>query len=372
MGNIARRPDGKWRARYRDASGRERTRQFVRKVDAQRWLSETTQALADGRYVDPRAGRITLHEYDHDWLARQVHRETTAEQMSGVVRRYIDPVLGDLRLAAIQPADVQRWVKTLSRTLAPSTVEVAHRILYGILKSPVSDRRIVSNPCVGTKLPKVTKPRVHPISEDQLAAIVQHMPRRHQALVILAAGTGLRQGEIFGLTIDRLDLERLTILVNPQLVNVSGREPFFGPPKSQASVRVVPLPGVVAHALEVHLRLFPTSSLVFANSVGAPLRRSAFWTEWNRALSQAGVPAIRFHELRHYYASLLIRHGESVKTVQARLGHASASETLDTYSHLWPDNDERTRAAVDGVLRNFADLLRTTGGDQTHHRRSET
>ena len=120
-----------------------------------------------------------------------------------------------------------------------------------------------------------------------------------------------------------------------------------------------------------HLRAHPTQTLVFTNSVGAPLRRSAFWTEWNRALKQAGVPSIRFHELRHYYASLLIRHGESVKTVQARLGHASASETLDTYSHLWPDNDERTRAAVDGVLRNLADYLRTNGGAQIQDRRSE-
>ena len=122
-------------------------------------------------------------------------------------------------------------------------------------------------------------------------------------------------------------------------------------------MRVVPLPSVAVEALREHPRAHPSTTFVVTNNVGAPLRRSAFWTEWNRALHHAGVPAIRFHELRHYYASLLLRHGESVKTVQARLGHASASETLDTYSHLWPDNDERTRAAVDGVLQNFADVL---------------
>ena len=186
-----------------------------------------------------------------------MHRPTTADQMAGVVRRYIDPHLGGMRLAAIQPADIQRWVKQLSHTLAPSTVGVAHRILSGILKSAVADRRIVANPCTGTKLPKVTKPKVQPITEDQLAAIVEHMPRRHQALVILAAGTGLRQGEIFGLTVDRLDLERRTVLVDRQLINVNGREPFFGPPKSQASVRVVPLPSVVADALRAHLQHLP-------------------------------------------------------------------------------------------------------------------
>lgn len=173
-------------------------KQFVRRVDAQRWLNETNQALIEGRYVDPRAGRITLHEYAEDWLGRQAQRPTTAEQMEGVVRRYIDPPLGSMRLGTIQPSDIQRWVKQRSRTLAPSTAGVAHRILSGILKSAVADRRIVSNPCAGTKVPEVTKPKVQPITEDQLAAIVEHMPRRHQALVILAAGTGFRQGEIFG------------------------------------------------------------------------------------------------------------------------------------------------------------------------------
>ncbi|WP_342778098.1 tyrosine-type recombinase/integrase [Oryzihumus leptocrescens] len=91
----------------------------------------------------------------------------------------------------------------------------------------------------------------------------------------------------------------------------------------------------------------------------AALRRSAFGTTWRRATTRAGLAGLRFHDLRHYCASLLIRHGESVKTDQARLGHASAAETLDTYSHLWPDSDDRTREAVDLVLGDSADYLRT-------------
>lgn len=350
---------------------REHSKHFLRKVDAQRWLEETSASLLMGQYVDPRAGRITLQEYAEEWTSRQVHRPTTAEQLEGVLRRHVYPSLGGRPLASIAPSDIQVWVKMLSLRLAPSTVGVAHRILSGIFKSAVTDRRIVVNPCTGTKLPKVPKRRIRPISTTHLSAIIDHMPERHQALVVLAAGTGLRQGEIFGLTTDRLDLDEQTVLVDRQLINVKGREPFFGPPKSEASVRSVPLPSIVIKTLGEHLRRHPTTSLVFTNADGAPLRRSAFWTEWNRATKAAGVPGIRFHELRHYYASLLIRHGESIKTVQARLGHASASETLDTYSHLWPDSDERTRGAVDLVLGAAADYLRTSEEDGGQTRRSE-
>src|SRR5215210_4895686 len=106
---------------------------------------------------------------------------------------------------------------------------------------------------------------------------------------------------------------------------------------------------------------WPAEALVFTTELRAPIRRTAFSARvWRPAVNAAGLPqAVTFHALRHFYASLLIRHGESIKTVQARLGHASAAETLDTYSHLWPDSDDRTRAAVDSVLGRVADSLRT-------------
>ena len=147
----------------------------------------------------------------------------------------------------------------------------------------------------------------------------------------------------------------------PKLVSVVGREPFLAPPKTSASVRTVPLPQAVLDALAAHLAAHPPlDGLVFSNEHGRPIRRTAFGSVWRAAVAAAGAPAgTGFHDLRHFYASLLIRHGESVKVVQARLGHASAAETLDTYSHLWPDSDDRTRTAVDAVL--LADSARTEG-----------
>ena len=186
------------------------------------------------------------------------------------------------------------------------------------------------------------------------------MPERYRALVTLVAGTGLRQGEIFGLTIDRIDFLRRQLTVDRQLITMPDRAPYLAPPETQASVRVVPLPQVVVDAVAVHLATWPTDQFVFTTELGDPIRRTAFSERiWRPALKRAGLSGVTMHGLRHFYASLLIRHGESAKTVQARLGHASAAETLDTYSHLWPDSDDRTRAAVDSVLGPVADSVRT-------------
>jgi integrase len=158
-------------------------------------------------------------------------------------------------------------------------------------------------------------------------------------------------GELLGLTVDRIDFLRRQVRVDRQLVTV-GASVDLGPCKTKASVRTVPLPAVVVEALAAHLAAFPPgeSGLVFTDSRGEPMRRQRFSELWRATTAHAAVPSSRFHDLRHFYASALIRAGCSVKVVQARLGHATAAETLDTYSHLWPDDEDRTRDALDAVL----------------------
>lgn len=370
MASIKQRLDGTWRARYRDEGGREHARHFRRKVDAQRWLDEVTAAVVTGAYVDPKAGRVTFRDYAEAWRAAQVHRESTRVHVETMLRRHAYPTFGDRPLASIQPSEVQAWVRRLSADLAPATVGVVHRIAAGIFNAAVRDRRIAASPCSGSKLPKVERRQVDPLATERVEALIAAVPERFRALVVLAAGTGMRQGECFGLTLDRVDFLRRTVTVDRQLALVQGRAPFLAPPKTTASYRTIPLPKVVVDELAAHVAAFPpraleldvradggkwtveTAALLFTTEEGEPLRRTAFSAQvWRPAATKAHLPAgAGFHALRHYYASLLIRHGESVKTVQARLGHASAAETLDTYSHLWPDSDDRTRDAVDGVL----------------------
>ena len=359
MASVTKRQDGTWRARYRDPSGREHARHFARKVDAQRWLDEVAASVVTGQYVDPNAGKITFRECAEHWRSIQVQRPSSMAHVETMLRRHAYPTLGDRPLGSIVPSDVQAWVKGLS--LAPSTVGVIHGIVSTIMKSAIRDRRIVANPCDGTKLPKVRRKQVVPLTTEQVEAVRAALPEHLQALVTLAAGTGMRQGECFGLTVDRVSFLQRTVTVDRQMVTVQGMAPTLAEPKTRASVRTIPLPKVVVDALAAHLAAFPPRDhgLIFTNH-GGPITRSAFGFLWRPAARKAGLPkGTGLHALRHYYASLLIRHGESVKTVQARLGHASAAETLDTYSHLWPDSDDRTRDAVDSVLGILADSVRT-------------
>jgi integrase len=356
-GRIVYEPTGTvvWTARYRDAEGKEHTRNFNRKTDGQRWLDEVTASVLTGRYVDPQRGKMTFRDYvETEWLpAQQQHRPSTRAQIRSHLAKNIYPVIGGRQLDSLVPSDIQAVVARASANLAPATVQVAYRYLSTICKAAVAAKRIAETPCRGINLPEAVKRRVVPITTEQVNAIVDAVPERYRALVIAAAGTGMRQGEIFGLTTDRVNLLEHRIVVDRQLTSVSNERPKFGPPKTKAGDRRLPLPVVVSDALLEHLALFASGpdGLIFTNEYGAPLRRSGFNTMWRRALKNAGVEPTVFHSLRHYYASLLIRHGESVKVVQERLGHASATETLDTYAHLWHDSDERTREAVDAVLK---------------------
>jgi integrase len=328
-------------------------------VDAKRWLDEVTASVVTGQYVDPRSGRVTFREYAERWRQSQVHRPSTQLYIEGNLRRHAYPALGDRPLSSIRPSDVQAWVKSMTERLAPSTVGTVHGVVSGIFRSAVRDRLIVANPCEATRLPKTTASRVEPLPVQTVLALADAVPDRYRALVILAAGSGMRQGECLGLTVDRIDFLRRVLRVDRQMVAITGREPYLGPPKTSASVRSIPVPQLVIDALAAHLAAYPPrDGLVFLTDAGNPVRRNAFGDIWRAAVKAANAPrGTGFHELRHFYASLLIMHGESVKVVQSRLGHASASETLDTYSHLWPDSDDRTRAAVEAVLS--ADSVRT-------------
>jgi integrase len=354
VASIDKRSDGRYRARWREyPGGPQRTRQFDRKGDALRFLDGIRGDLAHGQYVDPAGGRLLFRDVAETWRVTQVHRPSTAAQAESYLRRHAYPTLGHRPMGAIRRSEIQAWVKALSTKLAPGSVEVVYRWVSTIFKSAVGDRIIAASPCIRIALPKRTDTEVVPLGVSEVSALADAVPERYRALIVFAAGMGLRQGECFGLTVDRVDFLRQTVRVDRQLISARGGVPEFGPPKSKAGFRTVPVPEVVGSALAEHLARYGPgpAGLVFVNTLGQPLRRNTAGSMWHRAADKAGLPEwATFHDLRHFYASLLIARGCSVKAVQKRLGHQSAMETLDTYGHLWPDSDDETRDAVDFVL----------------------
>ena len=209
-------------------------------------------------------------------------------------------------------------MKLLSEVLAPATVEVVYRYLVSVMRAAVDDRIITRNPCLRIKLPKIERSIVVPLGIDEVEALAASIDDRYRALVVLAAGTGMRQGECLGLTVDRVDFLRPQIRADRQLVVAAGEAMRFGPPKTSASVRTIPMPQIVADALAAHLAIYEAgpAGLIFTNEAGNAVRRTGFSDLWRSAVKRAGLPiGTRFHNLRHFYASLLIRHGESVKVV---------------------------------------------------------
>lgn len=354
MASIQKRPNGMWRARYRDDSGKEHARHFGKKVDAQRWLDEVSASVLTGQYVDPRAGRVTFRAYAEQWRLAKPHRPTTQVKAEQHLRVHAYPAFGDKPLARIRRSDVQSWVTALEKSgMKPSTTRTTFNTVRAVFRAAVSDRVIAVSPCTDVQLPEVPRRKVVPLTVDQVRALAAAMPERYRALVVLGSGTGLRPGELFGLQVRHIDFFKRQLRVEQQVQQTKGGGTRVCPPKTKESERVIPLPDVVVHALVAHLRDFPAGpeDFLFQDPKGGAVVSTRLMdSAWRPAREKAGLPDVTMHQLRHTYASLLIAAGESVKVVSERLGHTNAAMTLNVYSHLFPDSEDRTRRAIDGAF----------------------
>jgi integrase len=368
----------RWQARYRDPEGRERSKTFTRKVEAQRWLDQVTADLVTGRYVDPKAGRVTLADFAGQWLEAQTFDAPTRETMESRVRTHILPTLGDVELRHLKPSTVQAWVRSRQIEVAPSYCRLLLSNLSTILSAAVEDGLIPSNPCSASsvKAPRVDRRRVVPLSVETVHKVIDCHPDEFRAMPVLGAGCGLRQGEIFGLTVDAIDFLRRVVHVRQQLRLVQNQV-VLAPPKGGRE-RQVPLPDAIAVAVAQHVQRFGTSTvtlpwrepageqraveLLFTNRNRGPLTRAYFThNAWKPALRAAGLERKRengMHALRHHYASVLLENGVSIRAVSEYLGHHDPGFTLRTYAHLMPESEDQARAAIDAALGSPAESSR--------------
>lgn len=234
-----------------------------------------------------------------------------------------------------------------------------------VLSAAVDDGLIARNPCQAgsVKAPRAEPRRVTPWPADQVATVIAALPDRYRATAVVAAGCGLRQGEVFGLRVCDVDFLRRQLHVEQQ-VKLLRRKVVLDRPKG-GKTRTVPLPTSAADELAAHLQRYPAAGedLVFTSREANPLNRCHFDPYiWHKALKAAKVEVGRhngMHALRHFYASVLIDAGESVKAVAEYLGHTDPGFTLRVYAPLFPSSEERARAALDRVLGAAFDVAAT-------------
>jgi integrase len=358
-GNIQRRPDGKWRARYRDANHREHARHFPRKRDAERWLASQEVAIARGEWVDPTLSKITIGEWLPQWLARQVQlKPTTMVRYEVALRRQILPRWQFVPLAKITYSDVSSWVHSLTdEGLAPATVRYAHRVLSLALTAAVRDGRLVRNVAEGVPLPRVVGKPKRFLTHDQVQALAEACAP-YGTLIKVLAYAGLRWGELAALTTRRVDLKRRRIEVVEAITEVHGRV-IVGTTKTHQR-RSVPIPRFLVDELALELAAKAPGDLVFTPE-GGVLRNTNFRPRFfDPAAEKTGLPGLTPHELRHTAASLAVAAGANVKAVQQMLGHASAAMTLDVYAGLFADDLDRVADQLDRAFTKLnADQMRT-------------
>ena len=365
MANIARRPDGRWRARYRDAAGHEHARHFDRKVDAQAWLDTVTTAVQTGNYVDPAKSRVTVGELAVQWLAGKINlKPTTRARYDDVLRTHVLPRWATMSLNRIEHGEIQAWLAELSASgLSGASVRKAHGVLSGILGLAVKDRRLPSNPALGIALPPLNATRRRYFTAAQVEQLADAAGPGRLAVYVLAY-CGLRWSELAALRVRNVDLLRRRLAIEEAATEINGGRIVWGTPKSHER-RSVPLPRFLVDELAGALAGKARDDLVFTSPAGAVLRnrnaRALWFDDAATAIGQAGLTP---HELRHTAASLAVSAGANVKAVQRMLGHASAALTLDTYADLFDDDLDAVAVRMDAVRESArcglsADFLRT-------------
>ncbi|MFF2952220.1 tyrosine-type recombinase/integrase [Kitasatospora sp. NPDC057965] len=377
----------RYRARYIGPDGTEKSKSFPdrQKRRADQWLAQIEADMARGQYLDPNAGRVTVKQHAEKWLASLSMDPQSFVSTEQRIRLHVVPHLGARPLSSLRPSDIREWLVTLAgQGLSPASQRVVFANLGTMLTAAVEDQLIPNNPCRSTSVraPKLAPRRLVPWVRERVLAVRATFPENYRPMVDLAGGCGLRQGEIFGLAVGDVDFTEGVVHVNRQVRLIRNR-PVFSLPKGNKT-RKVPLPASVARALRAHLAAHApvpvtlpwrdtdgpptTAELLFTDGKGRHLNRNRFNRDvWHPALTTAGAQPGRengMHALRHFYASVLLDAGESIKALSEYLGHHDPGFTLRTYTHLMPSSEKRTKEAVDSA---FGEGPETADGPETAH-----
>lgn len=351
-------------------TGKQIQRSFSGKT--QKEVREKMQAVAvevnRGTYTPP--CKMTLGEWLDIWAEEYLGevKPTTVVIYKGNIKNHIKPGLGAVRLDQLHPHTVQMFINRLDG-LSARSVRLVHEVLHKALKKATELEYIPKNPATNCTLPRVEREEIHPLDDDQTAALLAAAKGSDlEHLVTVALFTGMRLSELLGLTWDSVDMEQGTITINKQITRIEHRaNGLFASPKSGKARTLTPALSVMQELkaqrrrqLEAQLRAGQvwdnSPGLVFTDSTGGPLCQQYIYKRFLKLLAAAGLEGVRFHDLRHTYAVNAIRAGDDIKTIQGNLGHATAAFTLDRYGHLTDRMKQDSAARMEGFIKNVLEL----------------
>lgn len=332
-------------------------------------LREVVSSGSDSAY-NPNSG-ITLEKWLNLWITDYAgeKKETTIANYKMWIDTRIIPALGKIKLENLQAHDIQRFYNGIKESVSAKTVRNIHGVLHSALAQAVRNRIIPYNPSDACALPKVEKREITPVVDDDLTAFLDAIKgHKFEDVYLVDIFTGMRQGEILGLTWDCVDFAKSRICVNKQLVRVRGGngEHFLRSTKKD-NIRYIAIPGIVSDRLKAireHQRELAAEepcayqndmNLVFTDDTGKYLVEITVYKSLKKIFAGIGLPESRFHDLRHSYAVALLEADVDVKTLQNNLGHSNISTTLDIYAHvtqrLQKDSADKLEKFVSGLQK---------------------
>lgn len=363
-GSIYKRENGTWRAMV-TVQGKRLSFTAKTKRDGQAWLRQMLEEIDYGLTFD--STQTTLEKFMNDWLisVEPTVRFNTFKQYSQITRQHILPALGHLKLRDIKPSHIQQlYNQMVKKDYGLRTVQLVHSVLHRSLAHAVKLGIIPRNPDDATTPPKPKPKEMEFFDESQvqqMLIVAYAKSDRFFALYHLAVSTGMRQGELLGLKWSDLDWEQGLLHVQRQLTKKKGGGFEFTAPKTKAGTRRLNLGESALRVLRDHRQQqyleeqaagdeWQDNDLIFPSLIGTPFDRDNLRKRFRLILKDAGLPRIRFHDLRHTAATLMLNHGIPVIVVSRRLGHARPSITLDIYGHLIPNKQKEVALLMDQLL----------------------
>lgn len=380
-GTIRLRADGRWEGRYTVGYDPETGKQLTHSVYAKTKrevrdkLNKTLTDIQEGTYIEPTS--ITVGEWLDTWLQEykiNLRQETRASYEMHI-RIHLKPVLGKLRLSKLTTHQIQHLYNSLvtERGLSPKTVKNVHGALHGALEQAKINGYLRINPSEGTTLPKVEKEELRIMDANDVSVFLRAIEGDEYELpLFVALFTGLRQGELLGLTWDCVDFEKGTILINKQHHRAKGEKEYHFSPLKNSRPRSLTVASAVMDALREQQRRQQAwaeaagcawdnyENLVFTTQLGRYINNKTLWMNFKRIVSSLGMPELRFHDLRHTFSINSLQAGDDIKTVQENLGHATAAFTLSTYAHATMGMKRESANRMDAFIRSVRE------GGETH------